>query len=94
VPIDIRARLVSAPRRAGYSSSLLATQASYYGDSLAQRGADAAWLTRSALEYEALGYDSALIPQRSGWPDVWALTAWALATTTQFAIAAAHRVGL
>jgi alkanesulfonate monooxygenase len=94
MPIDIRARLVSAPRRAGYSSSLLATQASYYGDSLAQRGADAAWLTRSALEYEALGYDSALIPQRSGWPDVWALTAWALATTTQFAIAAAHRVGL
>ncbi len=94
MPIDIRARLVSAPRHAGYSASLLATQANYYGDTLADRGADAECLTRSALEYEALGYDSALIPQRSGWPDVWALTAWALATTTRFAIAAAHRVGL
>jgi alkanesulfonate monooxygenase len=94
MPIDIRARLVSVPRAAGYSSSLLATQASYYGDSLAHRGADAGWLTRSVLEYQALGYDSALIPQRSGWPDVWGLTAWALATTTKFAVAAAHRVGL
>ncbi|HXW79586.1 MAG TPA: LLM class flavin-dependent oxidoreductase [Acidimicrobiales bacterium] len=94
MPIDIRARLVSAPRRAGYSCSLLATQANYYGDSLAHRGADAEWLAQSALQYEALGYDSALIPQRSGWPDVWALTAWALATTKRFAIAAAHRVGL
>lgn len=94
MPIDIRARLVSAARHAGYSASLLATQANYYGDTLAQRGADAEFLTRSALEYEALGYDSALVPQRSGWPDVWALTAWALATTTRFAIAAAHRVGL
>lgn len=94
MPIDIRARLVSAPRRAGYSNSLLATQANYYGDSFANRGADPGWLTISALEYEALGYDSALVPQRSGWPDVWALTAWALATTKQFAIAAAHRVGL
>jgi alkanesulfonate monooxygenase len=94
VPIDIRARLVSAPRRAGYSGSLLATQANYYGDSFSHRGADPEWLTRSALEYEALGYDSALIAQHSGWPDVWALTAWALATTKRFAIAAAHRVGL
>ncbi len=71
MPIDIRARLVSAPRQAGYSGSLLATQANYYGDSLSHRGADGQWLTASALEYEALGYDSALIPQRSGWPDVW-----------------------
>jgi alkanesulfonate monooxygenase len=94
MPIDIRARLVSAPRQAGYSGSLLAAQANYYGDSLSHRGADGQWLTASALEYEALGYDSALIPQRSGWPDVWALTAWALAATTRFAIAAAHRVGL
>ena len=31
MPIDIRARLVSVSRVAGYSSSLLATQASYYG---------------------------------------------------------------
>ena len=94
MPIDIRARLVSAARQAGYSGSLLATQANYYGDSFANRGADPEWLKRSALQYEALGYDSALIPQRSGWPDVWALTAWALAVTTRFAIAAAHRVGL
>jgi hypothetical protein len=51
MPIDIRARLVSVPRAAGYSSSLLATQASYSGDSLAHRGADVGWLTRSVLEY-------------------------------------------
>lgn len=92
--IDIRARLISAAHHPGYSDSLIARQANYYGDSLAHRGADPTWLARSARDYEDLGYDSALIPQRSGWPDVWALAGWALAQTSRFRIAAAHRVGL
>jgi alkanesulfonate monooxygenase len=94
MPIDIRARVISAAHHPGYSDSLLARQANYYGDSLARRGADPAWLARSARDYEHLGYDSALIPQRSGWPDVWVLAGWALAQTSRFQIAAAHRTGL
>jgi alkanesulfonate monooxygenase len=94
MPIDLRARVVSAPRDPGYSDSVLARQANYYGDSRSHRGADPTWLARSAREYESLGYDSALIAQRSGWPDVWSLAGWSLAATTRFSIAAAHRVGL
>jgi alkanesulfonate monooxygenase len=94
VPIEIRARLASAPRQAPHSDSLLALRASYYGDSRQFRGAEPEWIVRSAREYEELGYDSALVAQSSGWPDVNAVAGWALAATTRFRIATAHRIGL
>jgi alkanesulfonate monooxygenase len=94
MPIEIRARLASAPRQAAHSDTLLALRASYYGDSRQFRGAESEWIVRSAREYEELGYDSALVAQSSGWPDVNAVAGWALAATTRFRIATAHRIGL
>jgi alkanesulfonate monooxygenase len=94
MPIEIRARLASAPRQAVHSDTLLALQATYYSDSRTHRGGDPAWIVRSAREYEELGYDSALVAQHSGWPDVNAVAGWALAATTRFRIATAHRIGL
>lgn len=94
MPIEIRARLASAPRQAAHTDTLLALQASYYADSRQFRGAVPEWIVRSAREYEELGYDSALVAQHSGWPDVNAVAGWALAATTRFRIATAHRIGL
>jgi len=94
MPIEIRARLASAPRKPVHADTLLALQATYYSDSRQHRGGDPEWIVRSAREYEELGYDSALVAQSSGWPDVNAVAGWALAATTRFRIATAHRIGL
>lgn len=94
MPIELRGRLLPERRQPPGGGSLLSRQAFYYGASPVVLGVDPDYLTATARDYEAAGLDSALIAQRSTWPDVWPRTTWALAATTRLKIVSAHRIGL
>ncbi|AJE46150.1 LLM class flavin-dependent oxidoreductase [Celeribacter indicus] len=94
MPIELRGRLLPENRRATHDTSTQANQAFYYGASPISLSVDPEYLVRTARDYEAAGLDSALIAQRSSWPDVWARASWALASTERLRIVSAHRIGL
>lgn len=94
MPIELRGRLIAENRKPPHDNSTFARQAFYYGSSPIHMNADPAYIAATARDYETAGLDSALIAQRSTWPDVWSRATWALAATTSLKIVSAHRIGL
>ncbi|ATN36861.1 hypothetical protein ACO34A_24095 (plasmid) [Rhizobium sp. ACO-34A] len=98
MPIEFRARLPASDKadasRLSSDQNNQSRQASYFGASVIQRSVDEEFLTRTARDNENSGFHSALIAQRSTWPEVAALATWVLANTKTLKIVMAHRIGL
>ncbi|AJE46149.1 LLM class flavin-dependent oxidoreductase [Celeribacter indicus] len=94
MPIELRARLSGISNQLSDQDSDFDRQAAYYGLALPRTAFDAPHFQKTARSFEDAGFDSALIAQTSASPDVWVLSALALAATDNLRIASAHRVGL
>jgi len=90
VEIELRGRLVVSP----VAGDDWAKTVAVYRAPAKDRRPDPAHVAAFARDYEALGFDSILVNQRSSYADPWVTATWAAAATEKLRIAVAHRVGL
>lgn len=93
MPIELRSRLQLATATLGDPATVVQRRAKGSANWSVRHSTTADIVKRSAQEQEELGYDGVLVPERSGWPDVAANSAWALASTSRLTTASAHRIG-
>lgn len=93
MPIALRSRLQVASRPIGDPATVVARRAAGSANWSVRFSTNRETVLAAAREQEELGYDGVLVAERSGWPDVYAQSAWALASTTRLVTVSAHRIG-
>jgi alkanesulfonate monooxygenase len=93
MPIELRSRLQIATAPIGDPATVVQRRAASGGNWSVRHSTTPAVVLQAAREQEELGYDGVLVAERSGWPDVYAQSAWVLANTTRLKTVSAHRIG-
>jgi alkanesulfonate monooxygenase len=93
MPIELRSRLQVATAPIGDPATVIQRRAAAGGNWSVRHSTDVDIVLKAAREQEELGYDGVLVAERSGWPDVYAQSAWVLAHTTRLKTVSAHRIG-
>ncbi|HLS48703.1 MAG TPA: LLM class flavin-dependent oxidoreductase, partial [Actinomycetaceae bacterium] len=93
MPIELRSRLQPIRAAVGDPATVAQRRAVGYSNWSVRASVDPDNVVAAAQENEDLGFDGMLIAERSGWPDVFARSAWALAHTTRIKTVSAHRIG-
>lgn len=93
MPIELRSRLLSGSSAVGDPATHVQRRAVGYSNWSVRKSVDPASVIAAAQENEEMGFDGMLIAERSGWPDVFPISSWVLASTTRIKTVSAHRIG-
>lgn len=93
MPIELRSRLQIATQSIGDPATQITRRAARSGNWSVRHSTNVETVLQAAREQEEIGYDGVLVAERSGWPDVYAQSAWVLANTTRISTVSAHRIG-
>lgn len=93
MPIELRSRLQPIRQAVGDPATVAERRAIGYSNWSVRASVEPANVVAAAQENEELGFDGMLVAERSGWPDVFARSVWALAHTERIKTVSAHRIG-
>ncbi|GGA75679.1 hypothetical protein GCM10011490_28090 [Pseudoclavibacter endophyticus] len=93
MPIELRSRLQIASAPIGDPATVVQRRATSSGNWSVRNSTNVETVLTAAREQEEIGYDGVLVAERSGWPDVYAQSAWVLANTRRLKTVSAHRIG-